>query len=176
MWTKEQVVDELPKIRRLKGVEAAYVEGECLYVRTAPTLKHPALTALLPQLELYIPITEEALEGRYGYKYRGTNRMVDHFWWETYPVLHPVLELNDRYYQVPCVGDNMEDYAKARTQGPYMTVIQQLAMLQTITGDKMRRAEGGIEIFWPGIVFSVFVVAIVALFTTLIISAFTHKP
>lgn len=134
-WTQQEVLNDLPKIRRLKGVAQAYLIGCTLYVRTQ-NLRHPKSFRKLAPLQIAIPVEYGEYSDK-GYKYvRSISTLLNR---------HPAFDgsnshrrIGKDYYRNPCVGDgNQRDYLLARQNGPLMTVIQQLAMLQTVTKSRI---------------------------------------
>lgn len=149
-WTKDLVINELPKIRTLKGVSSAYAEGSRLIVSTSNVLGHPSLKKnTLPSIDISIPIEDE--ESYVLYRYHNRTDKKEGLLHNTHPVTHPIVRIYN-YWEEFCAGDNMADYRRARGISPYMTVIQQLTMLQTITGPKRPHSDGGIEIEWESLI------------------------
>ena len=132
-WTKDQVMHEIGRIRDLKGVKEAYMTSSELVVVTR-NLNHRNSWFGLPSIEIRMPIVYvDAVS--FGYKYANWFRLTGH------PVLGGSASYRIRNvisYRV-CVGiDNLIDYLRARSEGPLMTVVQQLAMLQTVGLDDNR--------------------------------------
>lgn len=125
-WTKERVINDLPRIRRLKGVAHTEIRGASLIVKTKD-LRHTMNWFMgLAPLKIAIPLY-------YGYgvsvAYKYANNRSE--FWNPHPVWRRG-ELSSGMWRAKCVGDNSDDYRSARGIGPHMAVIQQLAMLQTI--------------------------------------------
>lgn len=129
-WEKGKVIDALPAIRRLKGVEEAFIRDDHLHVVTAKGLKHKEARLGLEQISMMLPI--KPYSGSW-YKYITP----DKWFFRKHPTLG---KIGKKGHREVCIGaGNLRDYQIARTQGPLMTVIQHLAMFQTIQKDPLRR-------------------------------------
>ena len=126
-WTNNQVWRELGKIRALRAVKSAYIQGNFLHVTTR-RLKHRLRTFGVNSIVIRIPIAWQDVSKPWW----ATDFAVAYKHVSSWPFgKHPRLNLSTvNGYR--CVGENGPDYYAARKIGPHMTVIQQLAMLQTI--------------------------------------------